>query len=174
MFCRSDCKSVFKVLSLSIGMQFATDLALMNTQPQRFKADDATRTNHNRGISWCPDNRKGKLLNLVSLTNLFEMLNPRLVIVLKLSKKCIFCNFVLTSARNLSVLKQFTYMDLKVFIIVSQKMTCLIRACRGHHMKNKCVRQSHVSSRSSEAIDVWKVARHLPSRRVVACDDYSF
>ena len=78
MFCRSDCKSVFKVLSLSTGMQFATDLVLMNTQPQRFKADDATRTNHNRGISWCPDNRKGKLLNLVSLTNLFEMFYPRL------------------------------------------------------------------------------------------------
>ena len=33
---------------------------------------------------------------------------------------------MLNSARNLSVLKQFTYMDLKVFITVSQKMTCLI------------------------------------------------
>ena len=47
---------------------------------------------------------------------------PSWVMVLKLSKKCIFCNFVLTSARNLSVLKQFTYMDLKVFITVFQKM----------------------------------------------------
>ena len=73
MFCRSDCKSVFKVLSLSTEMQFSTDLALMNTQPQRIKVDDATRTNDNRGISWCPDSCKGKLLNLVSLTNLFEM-----------------------------------------------------------------------------------------------------
>ena len=51
---------------------------------------------------------------------------PSWVMVLKLSKKCIFCNFVLTSARNLSVLKQFTYMDLKVFITVFQKMTCLL------------------------------------------------
>ena len=42
--------------------------------------------------------------------------------VLKLSKKCIFCNFVLTSERNLSLLKQFTYMDLKVLITVFQKM----------------------------------------------------
>ena len=42
------------------------------------------------------------------------------------------------------------------------------------HKKNKGVRQSHASSRYSEAIDVWKVARHPPSRRVVACDDYSF
>ena len=59
-------------------MQFSTDLALMNTQPQRIKVDDATRTNDNRGISWCPDSCKGKLLNLVSLTNLFETLYPHL------------------------------------------------------------------------------------------------
>ena len=151
MFCRSDCKSVFKVLSLSTEMQFSTDLALMNTQPQpeaalqrclkkrcsenmqqiyrrapmpkcdfnnvskqlywyrilawvfsckfaayfentfcyktplvaasaqRIKVDDATRTNYNKGISWCSDSCKGKLLNLVSLTNLFEMLYPHLL-----------------------------------------------------------------------------------------------
>ena len=41
-------------------------------------------------------------------------------------KKCIFCNFVLTSARNLSLLKQFTYMHLKVLITVFQKMTWFI------------------------------------------------
>ena len=151
MFCRSDCKSVFKVLSLSTEMQFSTDLALMNTQPQpeaalqrclkkrcsenmqqiyrrapmpkcdfnnvskqlywyrisawvfsckfaayfentfcyktplvaasaqRIKVDDATRTNDDRGISWCSDSCRGKLLNLVSLTNLFEMLYPHLL-----------------------------------------------------------------------------------------------
>ena len=33
--------------------------------------------------------------------------------VLKVSKKVHFCNFVLTSARNLSLLQQFTYMHLK-------------------------------------------------------------
>ena len=32
------------------------------------------------------------------------------VMVRKLSKKCIFCNFVLTSASILSLLRQFTYM----------------------------------------------------------------
>ena len=32
----------------------------------------------------------------------------------------------------------------------------------------------HASSQNSEAIDVRKVARHPPSRRVVAYDDYSF
>ena len=41
MFCRSDRKSVFKLLSLSTEMQFLTVLALMNTQPQRIKVDDA-------------------------------------------------------------------------------------------------------------------------------------
>ena len=51
MFCRSDCKSVFKVLDLSTEMQFSTDLALMNTQPQRIKVDDATCINDNRGLS---------------------------------------------------------------------------------------------------------------------------
>ena len=65
-------------MSLSTEMQFSTDLALMSTQPQRIKVDDATRTNDNRGISWCPDSCKGKRLNLVSLTNFFELLYPRL------------------------------------------------------------------------------------------------
>ena len=64
-------------------MQFSTDLALMNTQPQRIKVDDATRTNNNRGISWRPGSCKGKLLNLVSLTNPFEMLYPRLLLDIK-------------------------------------------------------------------------------------------
>ena len=45
---------------------------------------------------------------------------------------------------------------------------------RLRHMKNKAVQQLHDSSRNSEAIDGWKVARHPPSRRMVACDDYSF
>ena len=51
------------------------------------------------------------------------------------------------------------------------KLTPIFRL---RHKKNKGVRQSHASSRNSEAIDVWKVARHLPNRRVVVCDDYSF
>ena len=32
-------------------MQFSTDLALMNTQPQGIKVDDATRTDDSRDIS---------------------------------------------------------------------------------------------------------------------------
>ena len=40
--------------------------------------------------------------------------------------------------------------------------------------KNKGVGRLHASSRNSETIDVWKVARHPPSTHVVACDDYSF
>ena len=84
--CLAGCKffyvlqnSVLKVLSLSTEMQFSTDLALMNTQPQRIKVDDATRTNDSRDISWYPDSCKGKLLKLISLTNLFETLYPRLI-----------------------------------------------------------------------------------------------
>ena len=57
---------------------------------------------------------------------LVSMLLPELW-SLNYPKKCIFCSFVLTSARNLSVFKQFTYMDLKVFITVFQKILCLIR-----------------------------------------------
>ena len=37
-------------------------------------------------------------------------------------KKFIFCNFVLFSARNLSLLKQLVYMHLKVLITLFQKM----------------------------------------------------
>ena len=36
-------------------------------------------------------------------------------------KKCIFCNFVITSARNLSLLKQVTSMHLKVLNTLFQK-----------------------------------------------------
>ena len=40
-------------------------------------------------------------------------------------------------------------------------------------MQNKGVRQANAWSQNSEAIDVWKVALHSPSRHVVVCDDYS-
>ena len=59
---------------------------------------------------------------------------PSLVIVLKLSKEVLFFNFVLTSARNLSVLKQFTYMHLKVYITLFQKMTWFIGAWATVHV----------------------------------------
>ena len=45
---------------------------------------------------------------------------------LNCSKKCLFCNFVLTLARNLSLLKQFTYVHLKVLITLFQKMIWFI------------------------------------------------
>ena len=41
-------------------------------------------------------------------------------------KKRTFCNFVLTSARNLSLLKHFTYMHLKALIPLFQKTISLI------------------------------------------------
>ena len=51
---------------------------------------------------------------------------PSWVTALKLSKKCFFCNFVLTSARNLSWLKQFTYMYLKGLVMHFQKLMFFI------------------------------------------------
>ena len=59
--------------------------------------------------------------HLSSLHASFLSYGPEIV-----QKKCIFRNFVLTSARNLSLLKQFTYMDLKVLITVLQKMIWFI------------------------------------------------
>ena len=44
------------------------------------------------------------------------------VMVIKLSKKVHFCNFMLTSPRNLNILKQFTYMRLRGLITHFQKM----------------------------------------------------
>ena len=43
-------------------------------------------------------------------------MSPSCVMVFKLSKKVHFCKFLLTAARNLSLLKQYTYMHLKVLI----------------------------------------------------------
>ena len=48
------------------------------------------------------------------------------VMVLKLSKKVHFCNFVLASARNLGLLKQFTYMYLEGLVMHFQKMVWFI------------------------------------------------
>ena len=42
-------------------------------------------------------------------------------------KKCTFCNFVLTAARNLSLLKQLTYMHLKRLLLRTfRKWYCLL------------------------------------------------
>ena len=51
---------------------------------------------------------------------------PSRFMVLKLSKKMHFWNFLLTSVRNLSLLKQFTYMHLKGLVMHFQKMVLFI------------------------------------------------
>ena len=56
----------------------------------------------------------------------FAPMLPSWVMVLKLSKNCIFCNFVLTSARNLSRLKQLTYMHRKGLVTHFQKLMLFI------------------------------------------------
>ena len=43
-------------------------------------------------------------------------------------KMCIFCNFVLSSARNLSLLKQFTFMHPKGLVLHFQKMVTVCYA----------------------------------------------
>ena len=48
------------------------------------------------------------------------------VLVFKLSIKCIFCNSVLTSAWNLSLLKQFTCMNLKGLVTHFYKLVLFI------------------------------------------------
>ena len=53
----------------------------------------------------------------------------------KLSKNGIFNNFVLTSAKNLSLLKQFTYMHLKGLITLFQKMLWFIGVWATVHEK---------------------------------------
>ena len=56
---------------------------------------------------------------------------PSWLMVLKLSKKVLFFfNFVLTSARNLSLLKQFTYIHLKGLLTHFQKMVLFIMLWR--------------------------------------------
>ena len=59
--------------------------------------------------------RKNGVICLVSMF-------PSRVMVLKMSKKNFFCNFALTFAGNLSLLKQFTYVHLKALTILFQKM----------------------------------------------------
>ena len=57
MFCRTDFKLVFKVLSLSTKMQFSTDLARMSSQP-RITVDNETQMitevdlDIHRGLHW--------------------------------------------------------------------------------------------------------------------------
>ena len=46
--------------------------------------------------------------------------------------------------------------------------------CRLQHMKNKRMQQSHASSPNSQAMDVWKVARHPSSRWLFLLGNYSF
>ena len=59
---------------------------------------------------------------VVCLVSLF----PSCVWSLNCLKKCSFCNFALSSAGKLSLLKQFTYMHLKSLVMHFQKMVMLI------------------------------------------------
>ena len=83
--------------------------------------NERTAENGVLALKW--KSRKGRWENGVIC--LVFML-PSWVMFLKYPKKCIFCNFALTAVRNLRLLKQFTYMDLKILITVFQKMIWFI------------------------------------------------
>ena len=81
------------------------------------------------------------------------------VMVYELSKMCTFCNFVLTSAWNLSLLKQFTYMNRKVFIAVFQKMIQFIGVRATVHeilaikkRQNSSISNTNISKTLSQSI----------------------
>ena len=72
----------------------------------------------------------------------------------------------------------FWYTCVKFFLVhfffIFSKLGFFRLSWRLWDQKSKIVQQSHASSWISEAIDVWKVACHPPSRHVVVCDGYSF
>ena len=93
-------------------------------------------------------NRKSSGKNgVISLVTMFHSW----VMVLELSKKCIFCKFVQTSARNPNLSKQFTYMHLKVFVTCFQKMVLFIMLwlpvfeILGFKNKEFCILISYIS-----------------------------
>ena len=56
---------------------------------------------------------------VICLASMFSSL----IVVLKLFKKYIFCDFVLTSGRNLGLLKQFTYIHQEIVLFIMQWLT---------------------------------------------------
>ena len=60
-----------------------------------------------------------------------------------LNKYCIFCKFVLASARNLNPLKQYIYIHLKDVIMLFQKIVCFIGVWTTFHkiLRNKILKK---------------------------------
>ena len=75
---------------------------------------------------WMPQTIRAEKIDgknwVICLVSIF----PSRVMVLNCLKKCNIFNFVLTSARNLSILKQFTYIHLKGLVEHFQEMVFFI------------------------------------------------
>ena len=83
-------------------------------------------------------NRAQKVDEKMVLFDKFPFFLPQLW-SLNYPQKCIFCKFVLTSARNLNLLKQFISIHLKDLIMLFQKIIFFIgiRAIVHEIFKNK-------------------------------------
>ena len=115
--------SLEKYNGLSESAVFAQNLCILQTRlDQMGKINFGSNTKMNATSSQSGKNR-WKMGSFIYLSFLLAELRS-----FNCSKKCIICSFLLTSARNLSLLKQFTYMHLKVFITLFQKMIWFIGA----------------------------------------------
>ena len=90
------------------------DLKYFRIQKWMLQADRAEKVNEKNGV-FC-----------------VVFMFPSWVMILKLLKKVHFLNFVLTSEKSLSMLKQFTYMHLKRLVMSFQKM--LLFTMLWHHV----------------------------------------
>ena len=106
--------------------------------------------------------RKNHVLRCLGWSSILNLIGAHtLYLLLKLPPRKLELSFVLCA---------FISPQVALYLCKSTIHPCI----RLRHMKNKGVRQSHVASLTSEAIDIWKVARDPPSRCVAAWDDYSF
>ena len=103
---------------LSIKVQWADWIGSFCPKSRYFTAQNGSKRR--------PMKNKNKCYKQLERRKYLVSMFPSWVMVLKLSKKCIFCNFVLTLARNLSLLKQFTFKKLKVLITIFKKIKSII------------------------------------------------
>ena len=84
-----------------------------------------------------------------------NFLFPSWVMVLKLARREHFCKFVLTSARNLNLLKQFISIHLKDLIMLFQKIVFFIEFWATIHkiLKNKISKKNWLSRNLTKFIN---------------------
>ena len=85
------------------------------------KVDDDNNNNNNNNNNNSNNNTNNN--ELTYLSSFHVSLQSYLQIV---KIQCIFCNFVVASHRNISLIKEFIYMHLKVLITLFQKMVWFV------------------------------------------------